>query len=179
MANYFELKVPLKRDPKWSEWDRKLRSKFKVEKIPVRWQMRYYHMTLLFLYDDNRINELSHAFSQCMSVIKSFSLEVDKLGAFTTGDGATHIIYLTADLVPATILTLAQDVRRLADALDTNYDKRPFKPHVTLGRVSAEKVSLNQLKTYLSTIEVPSFNYLINETEHRYFKGDNIQTWKL
>lgn len=179
MANYFEIKVPFKRDTRWSEWDRKLRTKFKLEGIPVRWQMCYYHMTLLFLVDDNCINELSHEFSQCMSDITSFSLTVDKLGAFTTGDGATHIIYLTATHVPATILTLAQDVRILADGLNANYDKRPFKPHVTLGRVSAEKVSLNRLKTYLSTIEVPSFNCLINETEHRYFKGDKIQTWKL
>ena len=54
-----------------------------------------------------------------------------------------------------------------------------FKPHVTLGRVSAEKVSLDQLRSVLRTVSQPIFNCILNEAEHRYFKGDKIKTWKL
>ena len=54
-----------------------------------------------------------------------------------------------------------------------------FKPHVTLGRVSAEKVSLDQLQNVLHSIKHPAFNCILNEAEHRYFRGDKIKTWKL
>jgi 2'-5' RNA ligase len=42
-----------------------------------------------------------------------------------------------------------------------------FKPHVTLGRVSAEKVSLDQLQNVLQSIKQPAFNCILNEAEHR------------
>jgi hypothetical protein len=54
-----------------------------------------------------------------------------------------------------------------------------FKPYVTLGRVSAEKVSLDQLQNVLQSIKQPAFNCILNEAEHRYFRGDKIKTWKL
>jgi 2'-5' RNA ligase len=136
-------------------------------------------MTLLFLDDDNCVEELNQEFEQCMSVFYSLPITIDKLDAFTTGDGTSHIIYLTSSQVPSQILTLADDARMLADSLNANYDKRPFKPHVTLGRVSAEKVSLDQLQNVLQSIKQPAFNCILNEAEHRYFRGDKIKTWKL
>ena len=179
MANFFEIKIPVKRDVEWSDWAKEMRSTIKSAGIPVRWQMFHYHMTLLFLDDDNCVEELNQEFEQCMSVFYSLPITIDKLGAFTTGDGTSHIIYLTSSQVPSQILTLADDARMLADSLNANYDKRPFKPHVTLGRVSAEKVSLDQLQNVLQSIKQPAFNCILNEAEHRYFRGDKIKTWKL
>jgi 2'-5' RNA ligase len=54
-----------------------------------------------------------------------------------------------------------------------------FKPHVTLGRVSAEKVSLDQLQNALQSIKQPAFNCILNEAELRYFRGDKIKTWNV
>ena len=179
MANFFEIKIPVKRDVEWSDWAKEMRSTIKSAGIPVRWQMFNYHMTLLFLDDDNCVEELNQEFEQCMSVFYSLPITIDKLDAFTTGDGTSHIIYLTSSQVPSQILTLADDARILADSLNANYDKRPFKPHVTLGRVSAEKVSLDQLQNVLQSIKQPAFNCILNEAEHRYFRGDKIKTWKL
>ena len=179
MANFLEIKIPVKRDVKWSDWAKEMRSIIKSAGIPVRWQLFHYHMTLLFLDDDEFVDDLTQEFEQCMSVLYSFPLTVDKLDAFTTGDGSSHIIYLTSSQVPSQILTLADDARTLADSLNANYDKRPFKPHVTLGRVSAEKVSLDQLQAVLRTITQPIFNCILNEAEYRYFRGDKIKTWKL
>ena len=147
MANFFEIKIPVRKDEGWNEWAKEMRSKIKAAGIPVRWQMFHYHMTLLFLDDDNCID--------------------------------SHIIYLTSSQVPSQILTLAEDARTLADSMNANYDKRPFKPHVTLGRVPADKVSLEQLQSVLHRIEQPVFRCVLNEVEHRYFKGDIIKTWKL
>ena len=134
MANFFEIKIPVRKDEGWNEWAKEMRSKI---------------------------------------------ITIDKLDAFTTGDGASHIIYLTSSQVPSQILTLAEDARTLADSMNANYDKRPFKPHVTLGRVPADKVSLEQLQSVLHRIEQPVFRCVLNEVEHRYFKGDIIKTWKL
>ena len=114
-----------------------------------------------------------------MSVFYSLPITIDKLDAFTTGDGASHIIYLTSTQVPSPILTLAEDVRTLADSMNANYDKRTFKTHITLGRVSADKVSLEHLQSTLHKIAQPTFRCILNEAEHRYFRGDKIKTWKL
>jgi len=179
MANFLEIKIPVKRDAKWPDWAKEMRSTIKSAGIPVRWQLFHYHMTLLFLDDDEYVEDLTQEFEQCMSVLYSFPLTIDRLAAFTTGDGSSHIIYLTSSQVPSQILTFADDARTLADSLNANYDKRPFKPHVTLGRVSAEKVSLDQLQAVLRTVNQPLFNCILNEAEHRYFRGDKIKTWKL
>ena len=77
------------------------------------------------------------------------------------------------------IQSLAQDTRTLADGLKAVYDHRPFKPHITLGRVSTEKATLEQLQAALGTIEPPAFSCLLTEAEHRYRSGDCIKTWKL
>lgn len=179
MANFLEIKIPVRKDQGWDEWAKEMRSKFKAAGIPVRWQMFHYHMTMLFLDDDNCVEELNQEFEQCMSVFHSLPITIDKLDAFTTGDGASHIIYLTSTQVPSPILTLAEDVRTLADSLNANYDKRTFKPHITLGRVSADKVSLEHLQSTLHKIAQPAFRCILNEAEHRYFRGDKIKTWKL
>ena len=145
MANFFEIKIPVRKDEGWNEWAKEMRSKIKAAGIPVRWQMFHYHMTLLFLDDDNCIEDLNQEFEQCMSVFYSIPITIDKLDAFTTGDGASHIIYLTSSQVPSQIL----------------------------------KVSLEQLQSVLHRIEQPVFRCVLNEVEHRYFKGDIIKTWKL
>ena len=178
MANFFEIKIPVRKNEGWNDWAKNMRSTIKSAGIPVRWQMFHYHMTLLFLDDDNCIEDLNQEFEQCMSVFYSLPIAIDKLDAFTTGDGAIHVIYLTSTQVPPQILTLADDVRTLADGMNANYDKRPFKPHITLGRVPTDKVSLEQLQTVLRTIEQPVFNCVLNEAEHRYYRGDKIKTWK-
>ena len=111
MANFLEIKIPVKRDAKWSDWAKEMRSTIKSAGIPVRWQLFHYHMTLLFLDDDEYVEDLTQEFEQCMSVLYSFPLTIDRLAAFTTGDGSSHIIYLTSSQVPSQILTFADDAR--------------------------------------------------------------------
>ena len=179
MANFLEIKIPVKRDAEWSDWAKQMRSHVKAAGIPVRWQMFHYHMTILFLDDDECVEALTPGFSQCLSSCPTLPLIIDKLDAFTTGDGSCHIICLAPTQLPPEILTLANDTRTLADSMNANYDKRPFKPHITLGRVNAEKASLEQLQAALQTVEPPAFHCAISEAEHRYFRGDKIKTWTL
>lgn len=92
MANFLEIKIPVKKDEGWNKWAKEMRSKIRAAGIPVRWQMFHYHMTILFLDDDNCVKDLNQEFEQCMSVFYSLPITIDKLDAFTTGDGASQIL---------------------------------------------------------------------------------------
>ena len=71
MANFFEIKIPVRKNEGWNDWAKNMRSTIKSAGIPVRWQMFHYHMTLLFLDDDNCVENLNQEFEQCISVFYS------------------------------------------------------------------------------------------------------------
>ena len=63
MAHLLVMSVPLKRDKSWSEWAKTTRAKIKSAGIPVnKWQLLYYHMTILFLNDDECAETLTPGF---------------------------------------------------------------------------------------------------------------------
>ena len=180
LENYLEFRIPVKKENGWSDWAQKMRSAIKTAGIPVKWQWRFhYHMTILYLDDNLCVDQLTSGFAQCLSGISAFPLNIDKLDAFTTSGGNEHIICLTTTQIPQQVLNLASDTRTLADDLNASFDKRPFKCHITLGRVSTQKATLEQLKNALCAITPPAFKCLITEAEHRYRSGDIIRTWKL
>lgn len=181
MAHLLAMNVPVKRDPAWSDWARMTRARIKSAGIPVsKWQLLYYHMTILFLDDDACAEALTPRFANLVKSCPALPLAIDKIDAFTTTDGTEHIIYLSSTDVPEQILTLAKDARILADGLNADYDKRPFKPHITFGKVLADKMSLEELQTILQSLEQPAFHCVIKEAEHRYRRPNGtIKNWKL
>ena len=181
MAHLLAINVPVKRDPAWSDWAKMTRAKIKSAGIPVsKWQLLYYHMTILFLDDDACAEALTPRFANLVKSCPALPLAIDKIDAFTTTDGTEHIIYLSSTDIPEQILTLAKDARILADGLNADYDKRPFKPHITFGKVLADKMSLEELQTILQSLEQPAFHCVIKEAEHRYRRPNGtIKNWKL
>jgi 2'-5' RNA ligase len=181
MAHLLAMNVPVKRDPAWSDWAKTTRSRIKSAGIPInKWQLLYYHMTILFLDDDACAESLTPGLAQIVKSCPALTLTIDKIDAFTTTNGAEHIIYLSSTNVPEQILTLAKDARTLADGLNADYDKRPFKPHITFGHVPADKMSLDKLQAILRTFEQPAFHCVLKEAEHRYRKSNGtIRKWKL
>lgn len=181
MAHLLAINVPVKRDPAWSDWAKMTRAKIKSAGIPVsKWQLLYYHMTILFLDDDACAEALTPGFAKLVKSCPALPMTIDKIDAFTTTDGAEHIIYLSSTNVPEQILTLAKDSRTLADGLNADYDKRPFKPHITFGKVPADQMSLEELQTILRSLEQPAFHCVIKEAEHRYRRANGtIKNWKL
>lgn len=181
MAHLLAMNVPVKRDPAWSDWAKTTRSRIKSAGIPInKWQLLYYHMTILFLDDDACAESLTPGLAQIVKSCPALTLTIDKIDAFTTTNGAEHIIYLSSTNVPEQILTLAKDARTLADGLNADYDKRPFKPHITFGHVPADKMSLEELQAILRTFEQPAFHCVLKEAEHRYRRSNGtIKKWKL
>lgn len=177
MANYLQIKVKVNSKACWYS---ELQSKIAALGINnVNWQDGHFHITMLFVNDDKHVEELTHGFSQCLSSYSAFPLTIDKLDAFTTGSGHEHVIYLTSTQIPSQLLSLANDVRVMADGLKANYDRRPFKPHITLGRVPVNQITLEQLQTILQTIKLPTFECILKETEYRYLRRNSIRSWKL
>jgi len=181
MAHLLALNVPVIGDPAWSDWAKMTRSKIKSAGVPVsKWQLLYYHMTILFLDDDACAESLTPEFAKMVKSCPALPLTIDKIDAFTTTNGAKHIFYLSSTNVPEQILTLAKDTRTLADGLNADYDKRPFMPHITFGEVQADQMSLEKLQTILRSLEQPAFNCLIGYAEHRYRRSKGtIKKWKL
>ena len=181
MAHLLAMNVPVKRDPAWGDWAKMTRSKIKLAGIPVsKWQLLYYHMTILFLDDDANVKAFTPGFAKIVESCPSLPMTIDKIDAFTTANGAEHIIYLSSTNIPEQILTLAKDARTLADGLNADYDKRPFKPHITFGRVPADRMSLEKLQTILRSLEQPAFDCVLKEAEHRYRRPKGtIKKWTL
>ena len=172
MAHLLAINVPVKRDPAWSDWAKMTRAKIKSAGIPVsKWQLLYYHMTILFLDDDACAEAFTPEFAKLAKACPALPMTIDKIDAFTATNGAEHIIYLSPTNVPEQILTLAKDARILADGLNADYDKRLFK---------ADKMSLEELQTILQSLEQPAFHCVIKEAEHRYRRPNGtIKNWKL
>ena len=181
MAHLLAMNVPVKRDPTWSDWSKMTRAKIKSAGVHVnRWQQLYFHMTILFLDDDACAESFTPEFAKMVKFCPALPMTIDKIDAFTTSNGAEHIIYLSSTQVPPQIFTLAKDARTLADSLNANYDKRPFTPHITFGHVKADQMSLEELQTILRSLEQPAFHCLIKEAEHRYRRSNGtIKRWKL
>ena len=181
MAHLLAMNVPVKRDPAWSDWAKMTRARIKSAGVSVnKWQLLYYHMTILYLDDDECAASFTPGLAKIVNSCSALSMTIDKIDAFTTSNGAEHIIYLSSTQVPEQILTLANDARTLADSLNADYDKRPFNSHITFGHVPANKMSLEELRAILQSLEQPAFHCVLNEAEHRYRRSNGtIKRWKL
>ena len=183
MAHLLAINVPVKGDPAWSKWSKMTREKIKSAGVHVNrggWKQLYFHMTILFLDDDACAESLTPEFAKMVKSCPALPMTIDKIDAFTTTNGAKHIIYLSSTKVPEQILTLAKDARTLADGLNVDYDKRPFTPHITFGEIQADQMSLEELQTILRSLEQPALNCLIEYAEHRYRRSNGtIKKWKL
>ena len=181
MAHLLAINVPVKNAPAWSDWSKMTRAKIKSAGIPVcKWQLLYFHMTILFIDNDACAESLTPEFAKLVKSCPALPLTINKIDAFTTTNGSEHIIYLSSTNVPEQIHTLAKDARTLADGLNAEYDKRPFIPHITFGKIPADQMSLEELQTILRSLEQPAFDCLIEYAEHRYRKSNGtIKKWKL
>ena len=103
------------------------------------------HLTLKFLGNVDRrvIPELERALSPVFASQTSFDLSIRSVGAFPSAS-APRVVW--AGLVDSSnaLPSLAEAVEDAVEALGFSKEKRPFKPHLTLGRAkSPTRVSSN------------------------------------
>lgn len=103
----------------------------------VKWvRPQAMHLTLKFLgeVDSGRVGELSRALERACEGFETLELELSGCGAFP-GLARPQVIWvgLAGELDP--LRRLAAAVEQQMQALGFAPERRPFKPHLTLGRV--------------------------------------------
>jgi 2'-5' RNA ligase len=149
------------------------------EKIPVRWQKGFYHITIVFVNDDMHVAELKNAFSKVLATRKATMITLDKLEAFRTQSGREIVINLAPSNPSPELSALINDLRKEATDLGANINPN-FFIHVTLGRIDAHDADLNEVKRILSSISLPIITHPIREVEYLYRQNHtSICRWTL
>ena len=175
MKNYLELKIPVQRN---AQWYRELCDALQDERIPVRWQNGFYHITVAFIHDDNHVKELRDTFAQFLSDRPSPSITLDKLEAFATQSGKEIVINLAPSRPSNELLALIDKIRIAAINSGSQISK-DFFIHITLGRIDAQDATLDEVNEVISSVDFEPFTVSIREAEYRYFRGATINRWTL
>ena len=175
MSNYLELKIPLRQSAKWFV---NLRRAMAEAKIPVRWQPGGFHLTVAFISNDQPVKALSVAFDKQLSGRQAPLQTFDKVNAFIAKTSSEIIIHLSSTQLSPTLQTLVDLLRK--EAVDAGADiENDFILHVTLGRIDANKATLEQVRRIAESIQVPPFTLLLQKAEYLYFRGKSIQHWTM
>ena len=175
--SYLELKVPISNNAMWQHELRK-----KLSGVPVKWQNAHYHITVAFFKKMGK-EQLMSAANIIDGILvggETLNLTIDKLDAFTTKSADMHIIYATSSEPDSKLDGIIKEVRN--KLLASKFDIEEFKLHITLGRVSVDKISLKDLQSIISTVEMPSFTLKLSEFEYRKFRKNykpTIKEWFL
>lgn len=107
---------------------------------------RSLHLTLAFMGELETASQLSAAQKAIEIAAQNFapvSLHPDGLGTFGPSNDAT--LYMGISPTPA-LMNLAKSVRTELATKGLPFDKKPFKPHITLARhAHAERLEMNAL----------------------------------
>lgn len=104
--------------------------------LPIRWSDgESYHITLKFIGSvrADRRQEMRDALRRVAASHGPFELRLEGLGAFPS-PGRPRIVWLGADR-PRALREIKRDLERVYAGFGIEEEVRPFRPHVTLGRV--------------------------------------------
>lgn len=172
MANYLELKIPVRYK---ADWFSQLRQTAKAYGIPVRWQSAHFHVTAVFVNDDERVTDLCKVFNEHLNSRPALSLIIDRLDFFKTSNGGEYIIHLSSSHPSDEFTALISSLRSAAFALDVNIEA--FILHITLGRVATDAVSMQRMHDMISAVTIPPFTISVKEAEYKYLRGNTIAVW--
>ncbi len=92
------------------------------------------HMTLRFLgdVDPHTLYELADRMD-VLSSYPSFNITLEGLGAFPNA-GSPRVIWIGIK-APDTLNSIVETISNILDTINVDYDRKPFKGHVTIARV--------------------------------------------
>ena len=127
--------------------------------LPVRWvKPDQMHLTLKFIgdFERARLPQLEAALVAATAGRKSFALKLAGLGAFPNLRRARMLwVGLEGDTEPLAALAGAYD--EATAALGVPRERRPFVPHLTLGRASGKGLAYGEAVTAQLAIEPLEF----------------------
>lgn len=148
---YIELQVPITEN---EEWFNELRRKMSENHVNIRWQDGHYHITVVFvnkIIEKPNIHPYAPVF-KCLSYKVAPHLTFDKLDVFTSRSGE-HIVNLTSSCPSKEFSDFVDNTRKIIDEAGWKYEQ-DFRLHVTLGRISANLISLEKLKKIISQVSI-------------------------
>jgi 2'-5' RNA ligase len=123
--------------------------------VPVKWvDPEGLHVTVKFLgaVDAGRVSAIQEALERACRGARAFPLPVGGFGAFPTPRDA-RVIWVGCEAVPPLEL-LQHGIEREFAELGFPIEGRPFRPHLTLGRVRAgARGEMRQLEPMLARLE--------------------------
>jgi 2'-5' RNA ligase len=101
---------------------------------PVRWIVGPYHLTLKFLgeVEDAKVPDVKAGLDRAVRGIPAFEAAVRRVGGYPNLDHP-RVIWAGVDAPPPLAL-LVEHVEREIEPLGFPREKRPWSPHVTIGR---------------------------------------------
>lgn len=127
---------------------------------------RNYHLSLAFLGDTPRdmVPELGEALDDAVTC-GAFSFAVTGVGTF--GSLRSPRVIWAGVEAPKALITLLDNVRNNLAALDLLVDRRPFRAHITLGRVRSSR-GKSDLSDALVRVSGTGFGTVAATTVHLY-----------
>jgi 2'-5' RNA ligase len=132
-------------------------SALRAGNYPVRWVARdLVHLTLKFLgdVDGEQQRDIEQALSAAVETSRAFVLPVRGAGAFPNPRDP-RVIWIGCEPVP-TLELIQHAVERNLGEVGFALERRPFRPHVTVGRVKrdARRRAFSGFAAELDTVEV-------------------------
>ena len=137
-----------------------------VSRNDVRWiTEQYLHITLKFFGEvkPEKVPAMRLALREAASRHSPFSIELASIGTFGGREGL-RVMWVSVAGEILRLEALQGDMNVAYSVLDFEKDQRPFKPHLTLGRVN-DKVSTRrraELEVAVGKVEMPDLVWHIN-----------------
>ena len=175
---YLQFLVPLDRRARWY---RALKAALGGVR-GTRWQDGHFHVTVAFINDEVDVagaGKLAEVMDGELAGMAAPVLTFDTLEAFTTQGGGMHIVYLTASRVPNEWAAFVD--RQRAKLIGLGYHLGPFQLHVTLARVPAGSIDLEELRAGLVRIDVPKMSLALTKVDYRFYREFKwaVREWTL
>ena len=172
MKTYLEIQVPLSYNASWFQ-----ELRLACQNIDVRWQMAYYHITMVFVDETPEDVDLRPLLEKHLNTFPAPTLTFNKLDVFTAMSGM-HIINLTVTDVPQSFLSLIENIRSDMKGAGCVMDSW-FRLHVTLGRVKDPHIQLSAIQELTESVSLPAFSLTLEDVDYRFFRGKTIYEIKL
>lgn len=175
--NYIEIEVPISSGSSWMD---ELHSE--LRRFDVKWQNGFYHITMAFMHNstDEERKTITDIVDDVIASQNAFPMTFGELDAFTTRGKRTHVIYLRPTESNTAFNKMVNTLRSRISEVTTEMEP-DFQLHVTLGRVDATNVTLQNLKKAIEYVDAPEDDIVLRKINHQTFKeyGKPIKSWNL
>ena len=168
-AKYIEVEVPVREDALWFQ---QLRAKMAEQGVNVKWQNGHFHITVAFITDHPQLANLFLPMTHSVAWKVGPFLTFNKVDAFTTRSGQ-HIVYLTSTNPTPEFMDMVHRIREEFKAVGCEISS-DFKLHVTLGRVEANQMGLDELQCLLAEVPISAFTLQLFNVNTLYYPSHEV-----